>query len=83
MAHHYVCCRTETKIAVGCEVAGAASIEECWQVVRAVEDYHTPFMILENVCYRRDVMAVLNMARKICLENLFISKGDTSTIFGK
>ncbi|MBK6365111.1 MAG: Gfo/Idh/MocA family oxidoreductase [Saprospiraceae bacterium] len=52
------------KIAVGCEVAGAASIEECWQVVRAVEDYHTPFMILENVCYRRDVMAVLNMARK-------------------
>jgi predicted dehydrogenase len=51
------------KIAVGCEVAGATSIEECWQLVRASEEYRTPFMILENVCYRRDVLAILNMAR--------------------
>lgn len=51
------------KIAVGCEVAGAASLEECWQLVRAVEQNNTPFMVLENVCYRRDVMAVLQMVR--------------------
>lgn len=51
------------KIAVGCEVAGAASLEECWQLVRAVEQNNTPFMVLENVCYRRDVLAVLQMVR--------------------
>ena len=52
------------RVAVACEVAGAASIEECWQVVRTQEATRTPFMIMENVCYRRDVMAVLNMVRQ-------------------
>lgn len=51
-------------IAVGCEVAGAASIDECWQMVRTQESTGTPFMIMENVCYRRDVMAALNMVRQ-------------------
>lgn len=50
--------------AVACEVAGAASIEECWKLVNAVEQSKAPFMIMENVCYRRDVMAILNMVRK-------------------
>lgn len=50
--------------AVGCEVAGAMSIDECWQLVRTHERTKSPFMILENVCYRRDVMAILNMARQ-------------------
>ncbi|MBL0100538.1 MAG: Gfo/Idh/MocA family oxidoreductase [Saprospiraceae bacterium] len=50
--------------AVACEVAGAMSIDECWQMVRTYEATLTPFMIMENVCYRRDVMAVLNMVRK-------------------
>lgn len=50
--------------AVACEVAGAMSIDECWQLVRTYEATKTPFMIMENVCYRRDVMAVLNMARQ-------------------
>jgi hypothetical protein len=50
--------------AVACEVAGAMSLDECWQLVRIYERTRTPFMIMENVCYRRDVMAVLNMARK-------------------
>ncbi len=53
--------------AVGCEVAGAMSIDECWQMVRTQERTRMPFMILENVCYRRDVMAILNMTR----QNLF------------
>lgn len=51
-------------IAVGCEVAGAASVEECWQMVKTQESTGTPFMIMENVCYRRDVMAALNMVRQ-------------------
>ncbi len=50
--------------AVACEVAGAMSIDECWQLVRTYEKTLTPFMIMENVCYRRDVMAILNMVRK-------------------
>jgi Oxidoreductase family, NAD-binding Rossmann fold len=50
--------------AVACEVAGAMSVDECWQMVRTHERTQTPFMILENVCYRRDVMAILNMVRK-------------------
>ena len=51
-------------IAVACEVAGAMSVDECWQLVRTYEQTQTPFMIMENVCYRRDVMAILNMVRK-------------------
>ncbi len=50
--------------AVACEVAGAMSIDECWQMVRTYEQTQTPFMIMENVCYRRDVMAILNMVRQ-------------------
>ncbi len=50
--------------AVACEVNGAFSLQECWDMVRAHEQTGTPFMILENVCYRRDVMAVLHMHRQ-------------------
>ncbi len=49
---------------VGMEVAGAISIQECWDIVHAVERTGTPLMFLENVCYRRDVMAVMNMAKR-------------------
>jgi len=50
--------------AVGMEVSGATDINECWQLVDTYEETKTPFMIMENVCYRRDVMAVLNMVRQ-------------------
>lgn len=49
--------------AVGCEVSGATDLQECWDLVNCYEETGTPFMIMENVCYRRDVMAVLNMVR--------------------
>jgi hypothetical protein len=49
---------------VGMEVAGAINMEECWAIVDAVESTGTPLMFLENVCYRRDVMAVMNMAKQ-------------------
>jgi len=48
---------------VGLEVAGAFSVQECWNLVNTSEATGVPCMILENVCYRRDVMAVLNMIR--------------------
>ena len=48
---------------VGMEVCGGMSVQECWDIVKASEETGLPVMMMENVCYRRDVMAVLNMAR--------------------
>ncbi|GEO06485.1 alpha-N-acetylgalactosaminidase [Adhaeribacter aerolatus] len=47
----------------GVEVSAANTIEECWDLVNTSEETGVPCMILENSCYRRDVMAVLNMVR--------------------
>jgi predicted dehydrogenase len=52
---------------VACEVITGMTVEECWELVRTSEETGMPLMMLENVCYRRDVMAVLNMVR----QNLF------------
>jgi predicted dehydrogenase len=46
------------------EVCGGFSLDECWQLVNTHEATGTHFMFLENVCYRRDVMAVLQMVRE-------------------
>src|SRR5688572_1553752 len=48
----------------GCEVITGTTVEECWQLVHTSERTGMPLMMLENVCYRRDVMAVLNMVRQ-------------------
>ncbi len=49
---------------VGCEVITGMTVEECWDLVHTSERTGMPLMMLENVCYRRDVMAVMNMARQ-------------------
>jgi predicted dehydrogenase len=49
---------------VGAEVCGAVKLQECWDVVNTSEKTKIPVMMMENVCYRRDVMAVLHMVRK-------------------
>jgi len=49
---------------VGCEVITGTTVEECWELVQTSERTGMPLMMLENVCYRRDVMAVLNMVRQ-------------------
>jgi predicted dehydrogenase len=48
----------------GCEVITGMTLEECWELVHTSERTGMPLMMLENVCYRRDVMAVLNMVRQ-------------------
>ena len=48
----------------GLEVSGAGSVDECWELVRASQASTGHLYFLENVCFRRDVMAVLNMVRK-------------------
>ena len=52
-------------IFTGVEVSGAFSLDECWELVNAHESTGTPLYFLENVCFRRDVMAVLNMWKKV------------------
>lgn len=54
----------EAEIAVGCEVVAGITLKDHWQVLKTQLRTGTPYMLLENVCYRRDVMAVLNMARQ-------------------
>lgn len=46
------------------EVGGAASIEECWQMVRTSEDTGKYCMLLENCCYDRNEMALFNMVKQ-------------------
>jgi len=53
----------EAKIPVGCEVVAGVTLQEHWDVLAAQQRTRTPYMLLENVCYRRDVMAVLQMVR--------------------
>ena len=48
----------------GVEVCGALKLQDCWDIVNASEKTGIPVMALENVCYRRDVLAVYNMVRK-------------------
>ena len=52
---------------VGTEVPAALTVNDCWDLVNTSEQTGKLCMIMENVCYRRDIMAVLNMVR----QNLF------------
>ncbi len=48
----------------GMEVGGATSLDECFELVRVSERTGVPCMMLENCCYGRDEMAVLNMVKQ-------------------
>ncbi len=49
---------------VGMEVCGAIKLQDCWDFVNTSEKTGIPIMPLENVCYRRDIMAIHNMVSK-------------------
>ena len=51
-------------INVGTEVPAALTVRDCWDLVNTSEKTGMNCMIMENVCYRRDIMAVLNMVRQ-------------------
>ncbi|WP_462153592.1 Gfo/Idh/MocA family oxidoreductase [Pseudoalteromonas piscicida] len=46
------------------EVPAAVTIEEAWQLVNTAERTQKNCMMLENVCYGRDELMVLNMVRQ-------------------
>ncbi|MDX1365029.1 MAG: Gfo/Idh/MocA family oxidoreductase [Arenibacter latericius] len=48
----------------GLEVSAANTLEECWDLVNTHEETGSHLMLLENVNYRRDVLAVLNMVKQ-------------------
>ncbi|HET9031932.1 MAG TPA: Gfo/Idh/MocA family oxidoreductase [Dokdonella sp.] len=54
----------QARVAVGCEVVAGVTLEDHWQVLRTQQRTGTPYMLLENVCFRRDVLATLNMVRQ-------------------
>jgi len=49
---------------VGTEVILGITMDDHWKVVHEAEKQKAHVSMLENVCYRRDVMAVMNMVRK-------------------
>lgn len=46
---------------VAVEVAGAYSIDQCWELVKTYEETKTPIMMLENCCYAREELMIMNM----------------------
>ncbi len=79
----------------GLEVSAANTMEECWDLVNTHEKTGSHLMILENVNYRRDIMAVLNMVRQNVFGELvhfrcgyqhdlrFVKLNDGKTPYGK
>ena len=49
---------------VGTEVPAALTVSDCWDLINVSERTGKLCMIMENVCYRRDVMAILNMVQQ-------------------
>src|SRR5690606_29250772 len=54
----------EAGVYVGCEVIVGLTLQDHWDVVDTSERTGIPYMTLENVCYRRDVLAMLNVHRQ-------------------
>ncbi|MBQ3078468.1 MAG: Gfo/Idh/MocA family oxidoreductase [Clostridia bacterium] len=46
------------------EVGGATSVDECWKLVRAKEETGIECMMLENCCYGKEEMTILNMVNQ-------------------
>lgn len=79
----------------GLEVSAANTMEECWDLVNTHEQTGSHLMILENVCYRRDIMAVLSMVKENVFGELlhfrcgyqhdlrFVKLNDGKTAYGK
>lgn len=54
----------EQGIPCGCEIGGCETLEECFRLVEAYERTKTPFMFMENCCYGRRELFVLNMVKQ-------------------
>jgi len=59
----------------GCEVVAGITLQDHWDILKVYEETRVPYMTLENVCYRRDVMAMLNMVRQNVFGELLHAEG--------
>ena len=50
-------------VAVACEVGGAYSIDELYELVKTQEETGTPFMFMENCCYNKHELLGTALAR--------------------
>ncbi len=63
--HVKIACEAmEAGIPTGLEVGGAYDLEECFELVKTQVRTKTPFMFLENCCYGRREMMVMNMVKE-------------------
>lgn len=56
------------------EVPAAITVEECWDLVNTSEKTGKPCMMLENVCYFRNVLMVLNLIQQGMLGEIIHSE---------
>lgn len=57
------------------EVPAAVTVEECWELVETAEKYNKHCVMLENVCYMRPEMMILNMVKKGLFGELLHGEG--------
>ncbi len=57
------------------EVGGAYSLRDCWELVDTCESTGVDVMMLENCCYDRREMAVMNMVRSGALGDVVYARG--------
>ena len=72
----------KNKMHVGVEVPAALTIKDCWDLVDTSEQTKKLCMIMENVNYRRDIMAVLNMVRQGLFGELIHCQGGYQHDYG-
>lgn len=65
--------RTGKHVAI--EVGGAASLEECWELVHTSRETGKFCMLLENCCYGRNEMALYNMKKQGILGEIIHVQG--------
>lgn len=58
-----------------CEVPAADSLEDCRELIKAVEETGLVYMMAENYCYRRDVLMVEEMVRRGVFGELTYAEG--------
>ncbi|MFW2137142.1 hypothetical protein ACK2M7_12825 [Chryseobacterium sp. TY4] len=65
----------QSKKNFGIEVGGAITLGECWDYIKNDKRTKVPLFAMENVKYRRDDIAVLNMVRKGMFGELVHGRG--------
>ena len=61
--------------AVGCEVGGAYTVEDCWALVRCYEETGSPIMLMENCNYGRYELLLQEMVQRGCFGELVHCEG--------